>query len=315
MIRGRRPGRRRRLLLAALATPAVALAAVVGVFAAWLHGVDVPVLSGETYLSVHRLAAPSGVASFTPAPDGPVFIAVIGNDERPGLEGARGDSLHVIGVNPQLGQATILGFPRDLGVDIPGHGNQKINAANALGGAELSARTLGRVVGVDIAYAVETNFDGFIGMLDELGPITVQVPAPMFDRDSGADFDPGPNEMSGERALAFSRDRKSFPSGDIARSENQGLVILAALAKVRGDGGGPAGTFRALAVLGRHTHLEGMGVKDLYTLGRVATAVDPANVRNVVVPVGSGSGTNLRLLPQAAALLDDFRDDGVLQAH
>ncbi len=317
MTRTKHSRRVRRIVLAAIAAPLVIVVVMGALFAAWLHGTKVPVLSGETYLSVEKIAVPNRLASFTPAPNDPVFILVIGNDERPGLAGARGDSLHLIGINPQQGKATIIGFPRDLGVNVPGSGNNKINYANAVGGAALSVRTVSELVGVPIQYAVETNFDGFIGLIDELGPIVVDAPQRMNDPDSGSDFQQGLNTLpNGERALAFSRDRHTFATGDIKRSENQGLVLLGILAKIRADGGGPAGTFKALGNLGRHTHLEGIGLRDLYNLGRLGNGIDPASVRNLVVPVAGGNANgNLTLLPEAKGLFDDFRDDAVLQSH
>ena len=51
----------------------------------------------------------------------------------------------------------------------------------------------------------------------------------MNDSFSGAEFAAGPNHLTGDQALAFSRDRHSFSSGDIARTENQGLLIISAL--------------------------------------------------------------------------------------
>jgi hypothetical protein len=77
----------------------------------------------------------------------------------------------------------------------------------------------------------------------------------------------------------------------------------------------PVGTLKLLANVGRHAQLDGIGVDDLYNLGRLGLSVDPANVRNVVVPISSSSGTRLSLGPGAGSLFADFADDAVLQTH
>ena len=256
-------------------------------------------------------------ARFEPLPGEPLFFLAIGNDGRPGVGGERGDALHLIGVNPAAGQATILNFPRDTYVNIPGRGRDKINAAYQFGGPRLQAEAVGGLVGVHIPFVVATDFAGFRGMVDELGGVVVDIPFPMNDRNSGAVFDAGPTLLDGAGALAFSRNRY-IPGGDIRRTEHQGLLILAALAKLRAETTGPYDTLRLLGVLARNSRLDGLGLRELYLLGRLALALDPANVRSVTMPstTGQAGGASV-VFPTAAApaLFEDFRDDGVLQAH
>ncbi len=73
-------------------------------------------------------------------------------------------------------------------------------------------------------------------------------------------------------------------------------------------------TVRLIATLGRHVKLDGIGIADLFHMGRLALSFDPANVKNVVLPVVDGGGSNLVKSASASALLADFADDGVLQA-
>ncbi|MCZ7528182.1 MAG: LCP family protein [Acidimicrobiia bacterium] len=310
-VRSRRARYVRRAVILIVSLPLSAMLVAGLLVGAWLAGIRVPVASGTTWFQVTK----TGEAHFSDGPDGPVFVLAIGNDYRPGVDGRRGDALHLIGVNKALGQATILNFPRDLGVPIPGHGTTKINAANAYGGPRLTAQTIGALVGIDIPYVIETDFAGFQAMVDEMGGLDVDVPYAMDDHYSGAVFAPGPTHMNGAQALAFSRDRYDHPTGDIKRTENQGLLIISALAQLRAQGTGAAGTLKGLAVLGRHTTLDGVGLGDLYRLARLGLSIDPAQVRNVVVPVGSGRGSNLALAGAAQGLFEDFRDDGVLQSH
>lgn len=289
---------------------ALALGACLLAGAAWQHGLLAPAGAARWFT-----LTPTATAEGTARPPAPVFLLVIGSDERAGVGGARGDALHLIGVNPGAGQATILNIPRDTAAAIPGYRTDRINAANALGGPRLSARTVGALVGVDVAYAIETNFDGFIGMVDELGGLVVDVPERMYDRYSGAHFDPGPQRLDGHGALAYARNRHQFPTGDLRRTENQGYLILSALAQLRAEHSGPLRTLALLGTLARHTRLEGVGVGDLYTLARLGLSIDPAQVRNVVVPVASAGGGRLAPTAAARSLFADFADDAVLQTH
>jgi LCP family protein required for cell wall assembly len=297
----------RRTVMVTLSIPLVILLALAALFTAWLHGWQIPLASGKTYLSIEKV----GEAHFTNEPTGVTFFLVIGNDSRPGVGGARGDALHLISVNPTLHQATILDIPRDTMVVIPGHGRDKINAANAYGGPQLTAQTVGAMVGVNIPYVVQTDFAGFTALIDDMGGLSINIPTAMHDSYSGADFQPGPAHLSGDQALRFSRDRHSFPTSDLVRTQNQGLVILAALAQLRAQNNSVTGEFKALAALGRHTQLQGVTIGDAYSLLKVGMAVDPAGVRNVLLPWGPGNAP----AASAGGLYADMKDDGVLQSH
>lgn len=303
--------RRHPFLSAAVLTPLVVLLVLTAGFVAWLNGVRLPYASGTVWFEVTKTAS----ADYTAAPDAPVFLLAIGNDGRPGETSTRGDAIHLIGVNPVQRKATILDFPRDLGLPIPGHGTDKVNVSHVYGGAKLQAETIGNAVGVQVPYAIDTNFPGFISMVDDMGGLEVHVPEAMNDRYSGANFPAGMNKLNGHQALAFARNRHQYPTGDLKRSENQGYLIVSALGQLRAHNTGPVDTLKLLANVGRHAQLEGVGVNDLYNLARLGLSIDPANVRNVVVPIGSGRGSNLSLGPGAASLFADFADDAVLQTH
>ncbi|MCZ7535383.1 MAG: LCP family protein [Acidimicrobiia bacterium] len=286
--------------------------ALSGLTAAWLAGVKIPFASGATYMKIEKV----GSAHFAGEPEDTVFILLVGNDYRPEVGGARGDALHVVGVNPALGQATIINIPRDTCAYVPGSGTTKINAAHALGGPKLQAEVLGTLLGVSIPYAVSVDFAGFQGIVDGAGGVTVDVPTAMSDHYSGAYFEAGEVHMNGSQALAFSRDRHDFATGDIQRSWNQGYLILSAIGQLQEQAKDTAGRFELLALLGRHAQLDGVGLADLYRLGRLAYEIDTDQVKNVTLPVGSG-GCSGGLTPNgdAPGLLADFADDGVLQDH
>ncbi len=262
-----------------------------------------------------------GGARYTGAPDQPFFALIVGTGARsddpsqahddPGLA----DAVHVIGVNPALNAATILDIPRDT----EGPGGQKINSYivnDPDHDLRNMADAVSQVTGAPITYVIRANFPNFVQMIDEIGGIDINIPAPMDDSFSGADFAAGPAHLTGDQALAFSRDRHSFDSGDLTRSSNQGLLILSALQTLQKRNLSAGATVHLVATLGRHTKLDGVGISDLFHLGQYALTLDAANIKNVVLPVGnSGNGSNLAKTADAASLLADFTDDGVLQTH
>jgi polyisoprenyl-teichoic acid--peptidoglycan teichoic acid transferase len=263
--------------------------------------------------TVHKVDS----ARFTVSPDKPVFILVMGNDGRPGDSITRGDALHLVAVNPGQGKGTILNIPRDTYVAIPGLGRDKINAAHAAGGPALQAKAVGALVGVDVPFVVDTDFAGFMGMVDEMGGVDVDVPMAMNDRFSGAFFPQGRVHMDGFAALAFARNRQ-IDGGDLRRTEHQGLLLLAGLAKLRSENPSAATVLRHVSVFARHGRFDGLSLGDLYRLGRLAASLDPQGIRSVVLPGAggfAGAASVVFVDPSAEGLFADLRDDGVLQAH
>jgi LCP family protein required for cell wall assembly len=260
-----------------------------------------------------------GIAGYDPGRwKDTVFVLAVGSDERAGLDGARGDALHVIGLNPSQGKATILDIPRDTWVDIPGHGQGRVNEAYRYGGAELQAQTVRNLTGAPIKYVLQTTFAGFIAMIDSLGGVDVDVPYLMSDPNSGAAFNPGVVHMTGERALAFSRDRH-IPDGDLQRTAHQGQLIVHGLAQLRKKGTSATDVLHYLDVLFRNIRTTGISTTDLYRLGTAALSIEPGQVRNIVMPATIGMHGKQSVVfvkqPAASSLFVDFSDDGVLQAH
>lgn len=255
--------------------------------------------------------------SSIPVPDHLVFVLAIGSDARPGQDPAtaRGDSLHLLAVNPAGGQGTVVGFPRDSWVDVPGHGRQKINRALALGGPDLMAQTVRQLTGLPVHYYAVTGFEGFGRLVDDLGGVDVPVPQRMSDRASGARFEAGWHRMGGQGALAFARNRKDTPAGDLSRSANQGLLVLSALAKMRGEVADDAGIERWVDVLLRHVRLD-VPIDELPRLAALARRLDPDRIQNVVVPGRPGRAGRQSVVHLdaggAAALFNDLRDDAVV---
>jgi LCP family protein required for cell wall assembly len=249
-------------------------------------------------------------------PSNLVFVLAIGSDARPGqdMRKTNGDSLHLIAVDPQTGVGTVLGFPRDSWVQIPGHGTGKINSALAMGGPKLMAQTIRQLTGLPVDYYVLTGFEGFQKIVDELAGVNVQVDKKMDDHFSGARFEPGWQNMSGGEALAYSRDRHDVANGDFTRSLHQGNVLLSSLAKLRAEVGDDNGLQRWIGVLLRHADLDSPPAQ-LMQLAVTARRIDPAKVTNIVVPgrVGTaGSASVVYLTDAARTLFLDLRPDAAV---
>jgi polyisoprenyl-teichoic acid--peptidoglycan teichoic acid transferase len=249
-------------------------------------------------------------------PDGLVFILVVGSDARPkeDLTRTRADSIHLLAVNPESRQGTLLGFPRDAWVEIPGHGRGKINNALALGGPDLLAATVRRLTSLPVDYYVLTGFTGLAKMVDEMGGVDVFVERRMNDRASGARFERGWHRFSGAEALAYSRDRNDVARGDFTRSEHQGVLILSALAKMRAEVADDGGVARWVGILLRHARLD-VPLSRLPALGALARRLDPTRLHNVVAPgrLGTAGGQSVVFLTTSAArLFEDLRPDAVV---
>lgn len=313
-----RPRSRRRAVTTLLVSPLVCgLLLAMTVTAAWLAIGSPQPASGAVWFEVTRL----GRATYTAAPDQPFFALILGTGARsddpaqstddPGLA----DAVHVIGINPAMHAGTILDIPRDT----EGPGGGKINSYivnQPDNGLRAEADAVSQITGAPISYVIRVNFPNFVAMVDEIGGIDVNVPAPMHDEFSGTDFDPGPTHLNGGQALSFARDRHSFNNGDLSRTSDQGLLILSALQTLQARNPSAGDTVRLVATLGQHTKLDGVSISDLFHLGQYALGLDAANIKNVVLPVGSsGNGTNLVKSGDAASLLADFTDDAVLQTH
>lgn len=190
----------------------------------------------------------------TPAPPPPgdaATILLLGNDRRPGeTDIPRTDAIMLIRVEPQRQRVALLSLPRDLFVTVPGYGQTRINAAYVWGenygapggGLALAQAAVSNLLGLPIDYVVMADFEGFIGLIDALGGITVDVEKELYDNafptmDYGytvAHFLPGPQQMDGVAALTYSRIR--HPDSDFMRIRRQQTVLLAIADRVRERG-------------------------------------------------------------------------------
>jgi polyisoprenyl-teichoic acid--peptidoglycan teichoic acid transferase len=223
--------KRRRLLPKILIVLAVLLVAVIGAGLLYAATIDLSLtknLNRGVELPTEESAARP---SKEPQESGTLNYVLLGSDSRdPGNEGnGRSDTIMVVHLNAKRDKAYIVSFPRDMWVEIPGFGRNKINAAFAFGGAPLAVRTLENLTGVRMDHVVLIDFEGFIRLTEDLHGVTV-TNKHAFSA-NGFHYPEGKITIAGEEALWFVRERKSLPGGDLARAENQRNVIKAIVEK------------------------------------------------------------------------------------
>jgi LCP family protein required for cell wall assembly len=171
-------------------------------------------------------------------------ILLVGDDHRPA--GASAAELAQLGTTqdgggistdtvmvlhiPADGQhPTLISFPRDSWVDVPGVGMRKLNAAfgigaatgGAAGGAQLLVRVIQNLTGLNITHYVRISLLGFYTVINALGPVTVCLTHAVNDPYSGINLPAGTSTLNAQQALAFVRQRHGLPDGDLDREIRQ----------------------------------------------------------------------------------------------
>lgn len=275
----------------------------------------VPVLGREPQTSAAPLTMGRVHDSFQPTDD-KIFILVIGSDARSGNPvRSRADAIHIVGVNPEKMRGGILNFPRDSWVNVPGFGSSKINDALYNGGPELLAKTLEGVTGIRIDYWVLTAFEGFEGIVQDLGGVEMRIPQPVVDKGSGANIKAGKQNLTRWDALAFVRSRYAFSGGDVARTTNQGDFLLALLRKLRDQvDRDPGKLLKWIAVTQRHTALD-VPAGEQFRLGVLASQLDAKDIGNVTIPVqigAVGAASVVFISPGAESIYARFKENAYL---
>jgi LCP family protein required for cell wall assembly len=169
-------------------------------------------------------------------------ILVLGTDHSDNVARAtdnRSDSIMLLRVGG--GRTVFLSIPRDLRMEIPGHGFDKANAAMQLGGPALAIKTVRAYTGLPINHVVVVDFGGFRKLIDEVGGVDVNVPAPILSNSfdcpysaqrcatwRGWRFAKGKQHMNGRRALVYARvreNRLNAADTDISRGARQQAVL------------------------------------------------------------------------------------------
>jgi LCP family protein required for cell wall assembly len=225
------PGRHGRRVALILCTVVVVIIAVVAGSYVWLDGklnrsVTLPASSatsaGENWL-------------------------IAGSDTRSGLSRTEKAQLHVGSAEDtnsdslmllHMGGPTpvLISIPRDSYVPIPGHGENKVNAALGFGGPALLVQTVESVTGLKINHYMGIGFEGLVDVTNKVGGVYVCLKTAVHDTDSGVSLNAGCQTLNGTQALAFVRDRHSFATGDLQRIQDQRAFLKALLGKATSPG-------------------------------------------------------------------------------
>ncbi|KAF1678044.1 LCP family protein [Bacillus mexicanus] len=178
------------------------------------------------------------IKEFDPKKDS-FTVLLLGIDSRDSkgetVNDARSDANVLVTFNRTNKTATMLSIPRDSYVNIPEYGYDKFTHAHAFGGVKTSAKTVENLLDIPVDYVVESNFNAFKDVVDELNGVSVDVKSEKVANQIKKDtkgkvvLKPGVQTLDGEEALAYVRTRKA--DTDFQRGQRQMEVLNAIIKK------------------------------------------------------------------------------------
>ncbi|MDQ3676443.1 MAG: LCP family protein [Actinomycetota bacterium] len=207
-------------------------------------------------------------------------ILVLGSDRRYGDDKGipvRSDTIIVVRLDPDKGATAVMSLPRDLKVEIPGVGTEKINVAYAAGGPKLAVRTVREQLGIPINHVINVNFGGFQRAVNRLGCVYADVDRRYFNARGGPggyatiDLKAGYQRLCGKDSLDYVRYRHT--DNDFVRAARQQEFLRQAkdqigLGKVFGD------RKQLLRIFGRYTQTDIAQSNDAAILRLIRLAYD-----------------------------------------
>ncbi len=253
-------------------------------------------------------------------PGGPQTILVLGSDGRYGEKGipVRSDTMIVVRLDPDKNATAVMSIPRDLKVEIPGHGTGKINTAFAIGGPRLAVRTVKALLNIPISHVVNVNFNGFQRAVNRLGCVFVDIDRRYFNDRGGPggyatiDLKPGYQKLCGSDSLDYVRYRHD--DDDFVRASRQQDFLRQAkgqigLGKVFGDRN------ELLKIFGRYTDTDIARDNDAAILRLIKLAYDSTKNPIHEVRFRGGQSDNpefVVITPEnLARTVDEFIDVGL----
>jgi LCP family protein required for cell wall assembly len=224
------PGRHGRRIALVIGVVVLALIVAIGGSYFWING---------------KLTRSVALPSFTGTSAGTNWL-IAGDDSRSGISRTEQDTLHLgsQGANASdslmllhmgTGKPVLISIPRDSYVPIPGHGENKINAALAFGGPTLLIQTVEQVTGLRINHYMGIGFGGLADVVNTVGGVQMcvktAVPADPTGDSGFKGLAAGCHNLSGTQAIAFVRDRHSFATSDLQRIQDQRAFLSALLSK------------------------------------------------------------------------------------
>jgi hypothetical protein len=237
----RRPGRGWRIALLSVLAIFLVLTLATGGLALWVRH---SIASGMEFIADPFAGIPTRApqqkvaAGEEPA----VNILVLGTDSRTSAsdpsqwkEGAqRTDAIMIVQVSGDRKTVSVMSIPRDSWVEIPGHGQGKINAAYSYGGPSLTIHTVENLTGIHIDHFAVANFESFVALTNEIGGVRVNLKTPQTL--AGKELGAGAQVLNGQQALAYTRERSSLPNGDFDRVKRQQTWMRSIVSRVLTNG-------------------------------------------------------------------------------
>jgi LCP family protein required for cell wall assembly len=242
----------------------------------------------------------------------PTTILLVGSNTRAGLSpaeaknfgtaadvgGARSDVTMLVHLDPKAGTVSLLSIPRDLFMPIPGQDKQQRVDAALNSGPDQLVQTIEDDLGIPINHYVELNFDTFQSVVNDLGGVDMNFPAPVRDAESGLHtLQTGCLHLNGAVALAVVRARHleyetngvwvEDPNGDLARirRDHEFLRVLATAVQHRGLDN-PLTVNKILGSIAPKLKVDsGLSLSTMVSLARRFRRVGPDTVPTVTLPV------------------------------
>ena len=236
----RHPGRGWRIALLSVLAIFLVLTLATGGLALWVrHSIASGIETiADPFAGIPTRAPQQKAAGKEPA----VNILVLGTDSRTSAsdpsqwqEGAqRTDAIMIVQVSGDRKTISVMSIPRDSWVEIPGHGQGKINAAYSYGGPSLTIHTVENLTGIHIDHFAVANFESFVALTDEIGGVRINLKTPQTL--AGKELGAGAQVLNGQQALAYTRERSSLPNGDFDRVKRQQTWMRSIVSRVLTNG-------------------------------------------------------------------------------
>ena len=295
----RRPGRGWRIALLSVLAIFLVLTLATGGLALWVRH---SIASGMEFIADPFADIPTRApqqkvaAGEEPA----VNILVLGTDSRTSAsdpsqwkEGAqRTDAIMIVQVSGDRKTVSVMSIPRDSRVEIPGHGQGKINAAYSYGGPSLTIHTVENLTGIHIDHFAVANFESFVALTDEIGGVRVNLKTPQTL--AGKELGAGAQVLNGQQALAYTRERSSLPNGDFDRVKRQQTWMRSIVSRVLTNGtmSSPTALYSFLKTASRTVAVdESFTLNQMQSLALETRHLHSNDIRFMTVPT-AGTGTS-----------------------
>ncbi|WP_314134521.1 LCP family protein [Actinomyces oris] len=314
-----RPGRGWRIALLSVLAIFLVLTLATGGLALWVrHSIASGIeFIADPFAGIPARAPQQKVAA---GEEPAVNILVLGTDSRTSAsdpsqwkEGAqRTDAIMIVQVSGDRKTVSVMSIPRDSWVEIPGHGQGKINAAYSYGGPSLTIHTVENLTGIHIDHFAVANFESFVALTDEIGGVRVNLKTPQTL--AGKELGAGAQVLDGQQALAYTRERSSLPNGDFDRVKRQQTWMRSIVSRVLTNGtlSSPTALYSFLKTASRTVAVdESFTLNQMQSLALETRHLHSNDIRFMTVPTaGTGTSTD----GQSIVTLDADADTPLFKA-